>query len=48
VSVCSPGWLAEAAIGEKGYESVRHRLVIDRWDADLIRRAVAQRFGSFI
>jgi hypothetical protein len=42
VTVCSPLWLAEAATREnpKGFEFVRHRLVVDRWDADLIRRAI--------
>jgi hypothetical protein len=42
VTVCSPTWLSRATLTEnaKGYEFVRHRLVVARWDPDLFRRAV--------
>lgn len=42
VTVCSPKWLAWATMTEnvKGFEFVRHRLVVDRWDPDLFRRAI--------
>ena len=43
ITVCSPQWLARATMDEnaKGFEFVRHRLVVNRWDPDLFRRAVA-------
>lgn len=42
LSVCSPTWLARATMFEnaKGFEFLHHQLVIERWDAELIRRAV--------
>ncbi len=42
VTVCSAKWLARTSLEEnpKGFEFVRHRLVIDHWDADLIHRAI--------
>lgn len=43
VTVCSPTWLARAAMAEnaKGFEFVRHRLVVERWDPQLFHRAVS-------
>lgn len=42
ISVCSTKGLARdaASNGSKGFWFVRHRLVIDRWDTALIRRAI--------
>jgi hypothetical protein len=42
LTVCSPTWLARATMFEnsKGFEFIRNRLVVERWDAELIRRAV--------
>ncbi len=43
VTVCSPRWLAWATMTEnaKGFEFVRHRLAVDRWDPSLFRRAIS-------
>ena len=42
VTVCSAKWLARASLAEnaKGFEFVRNRLVVDRWDPELFRRAI--------
>jgi phytoene dehydrogenase-like protein len=42
VTACSPQWLARTTVTEntKGFEFVRHRLVVSRWDPDLLRRAI--------
>lgn len=43
VTVCTAKWLGRTALDEdfKGFEFLRHRLLIERWDPSLIRRAVA-------
>jgi hypothetical protein len=43
VTVCSAKWLAWATMTEnaKGFEFVRHRLAVNRWDPALFRRAVS-------
>lgn len=38
-SVCSRSWLAEGH-AEKGFEFLRSILVLDRWDAALVERAI--------
>ncbi len=42
VTVCSAKWLARATLDEngEGFEFVRHRLVVERWDPGLFRRAI--------
>lgn len=39
-TVCSPAWLAGETL-PKGFAFQRHRLVVERWDADLVERAIA-------
>ncbi len=42
VSVCSPDGLSRTAMSgsHKGFAFVRHRLVVERWDTVVIRRAI--------
>lgn len=39
-TVCSPGWLAEQSL-PKGFAFLRHTLVVERWDAGLVERAIS-------
>ena len=38
-TVCSPRWLAEQQL-PKGFAFQRYTLLIERWDADLVERAI--------
>lgn len=42
MTVCTAKWLERAELDEnaKDFEFVRHRLLVGRWDPDLVRRAV--------
>jgi Immunity protein 8 len=43
VTVCTPKSLADSVLVApgKGFEFLRHRLVVDHWDGALIRRAIS-------
>jgi hypothetical protein len=43
LTVCTFAWLAEETTLEKGFAFLRHVLVVRSWDADLIKRAIADR-----
>jgi hypothetical protein len=38
-TVCSPQWLAEESL-PKGFAFQRHTLLVDRWNPDLVERAI--------
>jgi hypothetical protein len=38
--VCSPSWLAAGKL-QKGFAFQRHTLLVERWDAELVERAIA-------
>jgi hypothetical protein len=38
-TVCSPSWLAGEEL-YKGFAFQRHTLLVERWDADLVERAI--------
>ena len=38
-TVCSPSWLAEDPL-PKGFAFLRHTLVVERWDPDIVERAM--------
>lgn len=38
--VCTPGWLAEHPNMPKGSAFLRHHLLVERWDAALVERAI--------
>ncbi len=38
--VCTPRWLAEQASMPKGFAFLRHHLLVGRWDAGLVERAI--------
>ncbi len=44
VTVCSPTWIAEATESQneqgKGFRFIRHHLLLNRWDVELVRRAI--------
>jgi hypothetical protein len=44
VTVCSPSWLAEEAEAQnehgKGFRFLRHHLLVNRWNLELVHRAV--------
>ncbi len=37
--VCSPGWLASQSL-QKGFAFQRHTLLLERWDPELVERAI--------
>jgi hypothetical protein len=40
VTVCTRRWLANVST-PKGYAFLRHHLVVERWDEELVRRAIS-------
>lgn len=38
--VCTPRWLVEQASMPKGFAFLRHHLLVERWDAGLVERAI--------
>lgn len=40
-SVCTPGWLLTNLSMPKGFVFLRHHLLVERWDEDLVRRAIS-------
>lgn len=40
LTVCIPGRVAENVAMPKGFAFLRHHLVVERWDDDLVQRAI--------
>lgn len=40
LTVCTPAWLAENVAMPKGFAFVRDHPVVERWDEQLVRRAI--------
>lgn len=40
LTVCTPGWVAENVAMPKGFAFLRHHLIVERWDEDLVQRAI--------
>lgn len=40
LTVCTPAWVAENVAMPKGFAFLRHHLVVERWDEELVRRAI--------